>query len=123
MPTDDNNTPENPTQAFIQHLEGTGFFEQISNLETSLKSIVGEIEGFNVTSNQRQEESENIAAHILAMEAVLAAVLKKLPIEEDDVILEAQRQATALTGKPATNPTVEAIARNLVQKANSGGED
>lgn len=120
MPTDSNNDNLNPTEAFIQHLEKTGFFEQISNLETSLKSIVGEIEGFNVTNNQQQNESENIAAHILAMEAVLAAILRKHPVDEEDVVLEAQRQATALTGKPATNPTVEAIARNLVQKAKSG---
>ena len=115
MPSDNN--ADNPTQDFIQHLEGTGFFDQISNLEGSLKSIVGEIESFNETSNQRQEETENLAAHVLAIESLLGVILKKIDVTEEEVIAESKSQATALAGKEAQNPTVEAIASDLLRKA------
>lgn len=117
MSSENNNEVRDPTAAFIEHLERTGFFEQITHLETSLKSIVGEMEAFGESTNQRQGESENIAAHILAMEAVITTVMKKYPIEESDLLTEIQRQAAALTADAVANPTVEAIAINMLRKS------
>lgn len=116
---DNSNSVTSEHQAFIEHLESTGFFQQIGNLESSLKSIVGEIEAFSLTSNKRQEESENIAAHILAMEAILTGILKKYPLEEQNLADEIDRQAAALTGDGKPNPTVEAIAMDLLRKSQS----
>lgn len=117
MASDNDNSATPANQAFIQHLESTGFFQQIGSLEGSLKSIVSEIEAFNSVSNKRQEESENIAAHILAMESILTALLKKYPIEEQNLKDEVDRQAAALTGDSKPNPTVEAIAMDLLRKS------
>ena len=97
------------TQAFFQQLEKSGFFDQISTLETALTSIVKDIQSFSEDANKRQQESENMAAHILATEAIISALLKKIPVEDQDLITEIERQAI--------NPTVETIARNLIQKS------
>ena len=117
MSKDTDDLPEAASQAFLKHLEGTGFFNQITDLEKSLKSIVNEIQTFNETSNQRQQESENLAAHILAVESLLSVVLQKVDVKEQELVEEIHRQSKALTGEPATNPTVEAIALDLLRKA------
>jgi len=121
MASESDNIPANSNQAFINHLEDTGFFRQISNLETALKSIVDELQVFSVTSNKRQQESENIAAHILAMESILTAIMKKHPIEETDLAQEINRQAATLAGDKKPNPTVEAIAMDLLRKSKLSG--
>ncbi len=115
-PNNDNIQPD-PTQIFLKHLETTGFVEQIKNLETSLKSIGGEIAQFNAATNQRQESAENIAAHILAMESLLTAILKKYPVKESELIGEIKHQATVLTGRNIANPAVEAVAVELLRRS------
>lgn len=117
MSSDEDRQAETANQAFIQHLEETGFFKQITNLEGSLRQIVSEIEAFSEASNKRQTESENIAAHILAMESILSALLKKHPIAEQDLMNELHAQATALSETGSPNPTVEAIALDLLKKS------
>ena len=117
MTSDHDELAANAGQDFLKQLTDTGFFDQISNLETSLKSIVVEIDSFSATNNQRQEESENIAAHILAIESVLTTLMKKYPLEETDLVEEVRRQADPLSAGSAPNPTVEAIAVDLLRKS------
>lgn len=117
MISDNDNSAGDPTKLFLQHLENTGFFKQVTHLEASLKSIVDEIESFSAVTEQRQEESENVAAHILAIEAVLTTVMKKYPITEPELLSEIHGQAMALTGKTESNPTVEAVAIDLLRKS------
>ncbi len=120
MSSDDAHIAQTANQAFIKHLEETGFFNQFANLEGSLKQIVNEIEAFSLVSNKRQTESENIAAHILAMESILSTLLKKHPITEQELMQEVNAQAAALSENGTPNPTVEAIALDLLKKSQIG---
>ena len=56
----------NAHQVFLDLLEESGFFQQINNLEESLKAIAGELQSFGENAKERLEETENLSAHVLA---------------------------------------------------------
>ena len=53
-------------QVFLDLLEESGFFQQINNLEESLKAITAELQSFGENAKERMEEIENLSAHVLA---------------------------------------------------------
>ena len=54
------------SQAFLEHLEKTGFFQQINELEKNLKSIADDIKILGDATIQRMQETESLVAHVLA---------------------------------------------------------
>ena len=94
-------------QVFLDLLEESGFFQQINNLEESLKAITAELQSFGENAKERMEEIENLSAHVLACESILAVMLKKYPIDAGDLKAEIKDRS----------PTVQALALNLVEKA------
>ena len=89
---------DNASTVFIEHLEATGFFEQIKNLETNLKTIAGDLASLGQTATQRLEETESLAAHVLAVEAILSVMLKSDPVDADLVRAAVTDKTTDLTG-------------------------
>ncbi len=111
-------------QSFLKQLEDTGFFEQVAQLEDSLKRISDDIARLGAGANQRLEETENLAAHVLALESVLKVMLEQYPVDADKV----RAAVIQATGDPETNPegslTVRAIAESLLPTAaDDDGED
>ena len=104
-------------QVFLDMLENSGFFQQINALEKSLKIIAGELKSFGENVNERAAESENLAAHVLACESILAVMLKAYPIDEEDLKAEIKDHAAALTGNEDGSPMVQALALEILGKA------
>ena len=104
-------------QVFLDMLENSGFFQQINALEESLKIIAGELKSFGENVNQRAAESENLAAHVLACESILAVMLKAIPIDEEDLKAEIKDRTASLTGNDNGSPTVHALALDLLEKS------
>ncbi len=104
-------------QVFLDMLENSGFFQQINALEKSLKIIAGELKSFGENVNERAAESENLAAHVLACESILAAMLKATPIDEEDLKAEIKDHAAALTGNEDASPMVQALALDILEKS------
>ena len=94
-------------QVFLDLLEESGFFQQINNLEESLKAITAELQSFGENAKERMEETENLSAHVLACESILAVMLKKYPIDASDLKAEIKDRS----------PTVQALVLDLVEKA------
>ncbi len=107
----------NAHQVFLDLLEESGFFQQINNLEESLKAIAGELQSFGENAKERIEETENLSAHVLACESILAVMLKKYPIDAGDLKAEIKDRTTVLSGNEGGSPTVQALALDLVEKA------
>ena len=76
MSEQNGNDPGDGNQVFIDLLESSGFFKQIHSLEDNLKIIAEELKTFGESAAQRMDETENLSAHVLAMEAILAVMLK-----------------------------------------------
>lgn len=111
------NDPGAVSQAFLKHLEDTGFFQQIKDLEGNLTTIAGELQKFGEAANARMEETENLAAHILAIESILAALLKSASVSLDDVKAEVKERTAAISGDEDGSPTVHHIAEEMLKRA------
>ncbi len=104
-------------QVFLDLLEESGFFQQINNLEESLKIIAGELKAFGESAEKRMAEYESLAAHMLACESILAVMLKTHPISAADLKAEIKDKTAALTGNGDGSPTVQALAMEILDKA------
>ena len=92
---------------------------QIKDLEGNLTQIAEELQSFGQATQARMEESENLAAHILAIESILAVVLKKSGISLDEVKAEVKDRTAAISGVEDGSPSVHAIAEDILKR----GED
>ncbi len=117
MSEQDGNDLAEGHQVFLDLLESSGFFKQIHGLEENLKIIAEELKTFGETAAQRMDETENLAAHMLALESILAVMLKKYPIDPDDLKVEIKDRTTVPSGNEGGSPTVQALALDLVEKA------
>lgn len=106
----ENNIADN----FIKTLEQSDFFNQMSNLKESLAGFAGELSTVGESVNSRAAEVETIAAHVMAIEAVLAVMLKSIPLDPDAVKAEVISRSQALSGSPEGSPTVQAVARDII---------
>ncbi|MEK9673382.1 MAG: hypothetical protein VW268_12925 [Rhodospirillaceae bacterium] len=117
MSETDGGGAQEASQAFVKHLEDSGFFNQIRDLEYNLTKIAEELQNFGKVAQARMEESENLAAHILATEAILAAVLKSANVSADDVAAEVKERTAAISGVEEGSPAVHAIAQDILNRA------
>ncbi len=109
------------SKLFIEQLEATGFFQQIRDLESSLSTIAGELQKFGQAAAQRMEETENLAAHVLAIESILAVLLKNAGVSAADVAEEVKQRTAAMSNDPDGSPAVQQIAKDLVDRGGAAG--
>ncbi|MCP5369039.1 MAG: hypothetical protein H6907_12745 [Hyphomicrobiales bacterium] len=86
-------------------------------LESNLKTIADDLRALGEQAGGRVREIENLATHVLAIEAVLAALLKRHPVDPGDVDAEVRRATAELSGDPDGSPQVRAVARGLARGA------
>ena len=108
---------EGSQRAFLDLLEDSGFFQQINSLEVSLKGIADEMKSFGDKTAARMKETENLAVHVLAIESLLAVMLKAYPISADELDGEIKDRTAALSGKPDGSSTVRALALDILEKS------
>ncbi len=75
--------PSEAAQALIGHLEEAGFFRQIRDLEQSLKRIAGDLKHLGDTTLRGLGETESLVAHILALEAAVAVLMRATPLDPE----------------------------------------
>lgn len=117
MSDEQGHRPDNASSAFIEQLEATGFFEQIKNLETNLKTIAADLTSLGRTATQRLEETESLAAHVLAVESILAVMLKSNPVAVDQVMAAVTEKTAGLTADSGGSPAVRQIVDDILDRA------
>jgi len=109
------NISEDKTAAtFIKSLEQSEFFQQVNGLKGNLTNIASELSEVGARVNSRNEEVEALAAHIMAIEAVLAVILRSVPVDPDAIKAEVASRSEAFSGSPDGSPTVQAVAQDIV---------
>ncbi|MFH1803745.1 MAG: hypothetical protein ABID63_02520 [Pseudomonadota bacterium] len=58
----------------------------------------------------------NVASHTLALEAIIAAVARKIDIDEEQVAAWIRDKTAEFSDENDETPVAESIARNLLQK-------
>lgn len=102
------------SDSIIRELESSGFFHQIGDLEKNLKAIAADLQSLGATATQRLEETESLAAHVLAVEAILSVMLKSHPVDADAVRQEVSKNTKALTGGDKGNSSVQLVADSIL---------
>lgn len=100
--------------AFIKELEDTGFFDQVGTLQTALSQLSTDIATIGEQATQRLDEVESIAAHVMAIESVLAVLLKSHPVDVETLKAEVVERTRAFSAGPDGSPTVQAVALDII---------
>jgi hypothetical protein len=105
------------SQAFVDQLTETGFFKQINDLESNLRTIAEDLKVLGQTATQRLQETESLAAHVLAIEAILAVVLKASPVNAVDVSAAISEKTSGMTDSGEGSSAVQGVAAEILAKA------
>ena len=105
------------SRAFLQHLEKSGFFSQIKDLEGNLQNIAGALKVLSDTTVERVQETENLVAHVLAIEAILTVMLRMSPVDSEAVRALIKETTTAASDDGQGNPKVLSIAEGILSDA------
>jgi hypothetical protein len=105
------------TLGLIEQLSSGGFFDQIKELDTNIKQIVGDLEVLGGLATQRVQETENLAAHLLAVEAILAVILRTYPVDPEAVQAVIREMTNRTADDPAENDVAQSVVNNLLAKS------
>lgn len=101
---------------FFENLQDSGFFAQMESLQSTLGTLSEDIATIGDQATQRMDEMESIAAHVMAIESVLAVLLKSHPIDADVLKDEVRKRTSAVTGDADGSPTVQAVAMDIISE-------
>jgi len=104
-------------EAFVRHLEREGVFAEIKAVEARLVDLAGELEAFGRHATERVKETDNLAAHVLALEALVAILLRQVPVHDDEIDEEVRRRTRDIIGDAEGSRLVRTIAREIRDRA------
>ncbi|MBO6521436.1 MAG: hypothetical protein JJ900_10990 [Rhodospirillales bacterium] len=95
-----------------------GFVRHMADLQTSLEKVADGIEILGTNAQRQSADTENLAAHVLAIEAVLTVILRQIPVNIADVRAEAERRArNAGANETGNRHLVSSLAEDIVKRA------
>ena len=104
------------SQAFLEHLEETGFFQQINELDKNLKSIADDLKVLGDATIQRMQETESLVAHVLAIESVLTVMMRSNPVDAAAVADVVKEKTSEASGDAEGSPKVRAVIQDLLSR-------
>ncbi len=116
----DETTEAEATARAMRDIGMDGFLEQMGQLQTSLDKIADGMEALGSSVVRQGKDTENLAAHILALEALMAVILRHIPVDIADVRNEANRRAN-MKGPPGAgnNSVVAKLAEDLIKRGDA----
>ena len=109
--------PVTESQAFVDQLEKTGFFNQITELEMNLKKIAEDLSLLGNATVQRVDEIESLVAHVLAIESILSVMLKANPVDAEAVRATIKDTTPTSEENPDGNPKIQGAADRILKNA------
>jgi|GEM_PF-584214 hypothetical protein len=102
----------------MQDMGLTGFMEQVTQLQDSLGKVADGMSALGESALRQGENSENLAAHIIAIESVLAVMLRHIPLDINDVRAEADRRTKNIDSSSPGGPSVvRQLAEDIVRRS------
>jgi len=115
--TDDEKPGETAAPAeLIRQLEDAGFFAQLSTLQANLQKISADIGDVAEIATKRLQETEDLAAHVLAIESILEVMLRAAPVDAEAVREAVKARTSELTGTPEGSSVVQTAAAELLAR-------
>jgi hypothetical protein len=117
-PASKGQTEAHPRRAPLGEAEFQKLFGQIQEIEGSLKGIAEQLANFAHSATERAHETESFAAHILALQAIVAVLVRHASMSPESVAAEIRDEIKArtasLAGSADGSPEVLAIAQALL---------
>ena len=100
----------------MQDMGLAGFMEQIAQLQDSLGKVANGMSALGESAVRQGENSENLAAHIIAIESVV--MLRHIPLDVNDVRAEADRRTQNIDPTSPGGPSVVCqLAEDIVRRS------
>lgn len=97
------------------------FLEQVGALQTTLEAVSKGMKTLGDAAIRQRQDTENMAAHMLALEAVLAVVLRQIPVDIAEVRDEVARRTDNFSDSNAGgSELVQRLAGDIVRRAAQG---
>ena len=111
--------PKTDPQAELMDALGMdGFVRHLGDVQQSLEKVADGMAMLGVSAERQGRDTENLAAHILALESVLTVILRQIPVSIADVRAEAERRARhAGNTESGTRNLVSSLAEDIVRRA------
>ena len=94
------------------------FMDQINSLQGSLGRVAEGMQSLGDSAVKQVRDTENLAAHILAIESVLTVMLRQMPIDPAEVRDEAMRRTQGLGHDPESGPPIVVqLAEDILKRA------
>ena len=94
------------------------FFDQIKELDASLKQLRDEMKNIAAAAEAHFDQLDDIAAHIIALEAILASVMKQVKVDPEEV----RAWIKEMTNEGGTRPEGSSKARMIVDQMIATGK-
>ncbi len=118
MSNSDEELSEAAAARMMRDLGIDGFMEQMGHLQTSLDKVGQGMDSLGSSVARQGTDTENLAAHVLALESLMAVILRQIPVDTVEVRREANRRSnTSRTPGERTNSVVANLAEDIIKRA------
>ena len=93
------------------------FFDQIKEIDSSLKGLRDNLKNIGGAVDEQLDQLDDIAAHVIAMEAVMIQMMKKAPIDLEEAKAWIVKNTETSTGKVGGSTKARTIVEQLVAAA------
>ncbi len=90
------------------------FFDQIKEIETAIKQLRDDLVNIGKGVDDHFEQLDDIAAHVIAVEAVMVEVLKKTEVDADAIKAWIVDVTETSTGREGGSEKAKIIVENLL---------
>ncbi|MDA8637872.1 hypothetical protein N9L49_04580 [Rhodospirillales bacterium] len=90
---------------------------QLELLQNSLSRVGEGMSALGDNAIRQSKDSENIAAHLLAVEAVLTVVIRQIPVDIAEVRAEVDRRSQGNGDQGEVDPLVMRLAEDLIKRS------
>jgi hypothetical protein len=99
----------------MSFVEGRMFFDQIKDIDGNIKDLRDHLKNIGVAVDDHFDQLDDIAAHIIALEALVIQLVRKLDVDTDAAKVWIRENTEASTGKVGGSEKAPMVIDQMLQ--------
>jgi hypothetical protein len=99
----------------MSFVEGRMFFDQIKDIDGNIKDLRDHLKNIGVAVDDHFDQLDDIAAHIIALEALVVQLVRKLDVDTDAAKVWIRENTEASTGKVGGSEKAPMVIDQMLQ--------
>lgn len=91
------------------------FFDQIKDLDGNIKQLRADLKNIAGAADAHFDQLDDIAAHIIALEAILVSVMKQVKVDPEEVISWVKEMTDEGGDRPDGSTKARTIVEQLIE--------